>query len=97
MENKKDENILKDLHDVTTPEQRAEVTKILSETKKYTVTIEQPCIISFEIEAGDIDEAMEIAKEKYETVDKEQLEFGTDAQIMAEAEDGTDSTEWTNL
>jgi len=64
------------------------------EKKKYTVTIEQPCIIIFEVEAKNIEEALEIGKEKWEMVDKNDLEFGTDAQMMAEAEDGSESTDW---
>lgn len=65
--------------------------------KKYNITIEQPCIISFEIDAEDIETAIEIAKEKYENASKEELEFGTDAQIMAEADDGSDSVDWADL
>ncbi len=67
--------------------------------KKYNVTIEQPCIRSYEIEAVDIDEAMALATELYESTKQvfREDEFGTDAQIQASAEDDSESTEWTDL
>ena len=65
--------------------------------KKYNITIEQPCIISLEIEADNIEQAEAIAVKKWNTVDKNDLEFGTEAQIQIESDDGTDSTDWHNL
>ena len=64
---------------------------------KYFVTIEQPCILSLEIEADTIDNALAIAKEKYEHLDKNTLELGTDALVMAESEDGNEVTDWNEL
>lgn len=69
------------------------------EKKKYNVSIEQPMCKTFEVEAENIDEALEIARTKYNAG-----EFvigpddtGTDAQAMAEAQDGSESTEWSDL
>lgn len=67
--------------------------------KKYNVSIEQPLCKTWEIEAENIDEALEIAREKY---NKEEFiltseDLGTDAQIQAESEDGEESTEWDDL
>lgn len=67
--------------------------------KKFNVSIEQPMCKTWEVEAEDIDQAMEIAKENWnnETFVIGPDDIGTDAQIMAEAIDGNDSTEWSDL
>jgi len=66
---------------------------------KYNVSIEQPMCATFEVEAENIDQAIEIATQKY---NNEEFvitndDIGTDAQIMAESEDGTEVTEWSDL
>ena len=68
--------------------------------KKYTIFIEQPCTRSMDIEAVDIESAMEQAKEKYnnDTILFREEDFGTDPQIMAEEIGGSgESTEWTDF
>ncbi len=67
--------------------------------KKYNVSIEQPMCRTFEVEASNIDEALEIARAKWNA-----SEFiigpddvGTDPQMMAESEDNTECTEWSDL
>lgn len=63
--------------------------------KTFYVSIEQPMCKTFEVEAVDIDTALDIAKEKYHTG-----EFvigpddtGTDPQIMAMSHDEDDTGE----
>lgn len=67
--------------------------------EKFNVSIEQPLCKTFEVEANDIDEALEIARGKYNNEEfvLTSDDLGTDAQIMAEAEDGSESTEWHDL
>ncbi len=42
-ENNKDENILKDVHEATSPEQRAEISEILADKPKYNKYFCQLC------------------------------------------------------
>lgn len=67
--------------------------------QKFNVTIEQPMLASFTIEAKDEEQAHEIAK--FEAMDNEtfrrEAEFGTDAQIQIESANGEVLTEWTDL
>ena len=64
--------------------------------KKFIVTIEQPLCKSFEIEASSIDDAEDIAREKYNngelviTIDDK----GTEAMLMVEDDETGESTEW---
>ena len=64
--------------------------------KKFIVTIEQPLCKSFEIEASSIDDAEDIAREKYNngelviTIDDK----GTEALFMVEDDETGESTEW---
>jgi len=68
-------------------------------TKKYNVTIEQPLVKTWTIEARDEEEAHNIAREKYNkgefilTGD----DVGTDAQVQISSEDGKLVTEWFDL
>ena len=66
---------------------------------KFYVTIEEHYTQTFEIEAADIEEAMEIAEDKYTTgeltVDVDT--YPTAQLMMAEDESGTDSTEWVEF
>ena len=66
---------------------------------KFNVTIEQPLCKTFEVEAKDIDEALEIGRKNWhnETFVLNNDDIGTDAQIMAEAEDGSECVDWSNL
>lgn len=63
---------------------------------KYNVSIEEKLVKTFEVDADDIEQAREIAIEKYNneefvlTADDK----GTDAEMQIESEDGTESTEW---
>lgn len=70
-----------------------------NEKQKFNVSIEQPMCKTFEVEANSIDEALEIAREKWNS--EEFIigpdDIGTDAQIMAESADGAEATEWTDL
>lgn len=69
----------------------------------FNVTIEQPMLASFTIEAKDEEQAHEIAKAKFEAMDNEtfrreaEFGFGTDAQIQIESANGEVLTEWTDL
>lgn len=65
-------------------------------SKKFNVSIEQPMVKTWTVEAENIDEAMEIAKKNWNdgTFVIGPDDIGTDAQMMAESEDGTESTEW---
>lgn len=65
-------------------------------SKKFNVSIEQPMVKTWTVEAENIDEAMEIAKKNWNdgTFVIGPDDIGTDAQMMAEPEDGTESTEW---
>lgn len=69
--------------------------------KKYNVSIEQPMCktFEFEVEAENIDEALEIATQKYNAGEFiiGADDIGTDAQIMASADDESESTEWTDM
>lgn len=67
--------------------------------KKYTVFIEEKLCKGTEIEAENIDDAMEKAKEMYrnEEIVLDSEDAGTDAEIMAESEDGTESTDWSTF
>ena len=67
--------------------------------KSYTVFIEQPFCKGTEIQARNIEEALEKAREMYM---REEIVFtaddtGTDAQIMAKEVGGGEETEWTDL
>jgi len=68
---------------------------------KYNISIEQPMLITFEVESETIEKALELAKVKFNTNTPEEnlkdADFGTDAQIQAESEDGTEVTEWSDL
>jgi hypothetical protein len=69
-------------------------------TKKiYNVSIEQPLCRSWEIEAETIDEAIELATQRYNAGEYVLTgdDIGTDAQIMAGAEDGSETTDWSDL
>lgn len=67
--------------------------------KKYYVSIEQPLVKTFEVEANNIEEALNIARENYDkgifnlSID----DIGTDAQIMATNEEQTESVDWSYL
>lgn len=67
--------------------------------KKYNVSIEQPLCKTFEVEAEDIDQALDIAREKYNSGEfvLTNDDIGTDAQIKASAEDESESTDWDDL
>lgn len=69
--------------------------------QKFNVTIEQPMIVSFTIEAKDEEEAHTKGRELFEAMEnskfRDHADFGTDAQIQIESEDGKLSTEWTDL
>ena len=67
-------------------------------TKMYKVTIEEHVSQTFEVEAADIEEAMEFAEESYNNGEFV-LEPGniTATLMMAEAEDGSEATEWEEL
>ena len=64
-------------------------------THIYKVTIEEHVSQTFEVEAADIEEAMEIAEKCYNDGDFV-LEPGnvTAKLMMAEADDGSEFTEW---
>lgn len=67
--------------------------------KSYTVFIEQPFCKGTEIQARNIEEALEKAREMYM---REEIVFtaddtGTDAQIMAKEVGGGEETEWKDL
>lgn len=69
------------------------------DTKKtFIVNIEQPIILSFEIEAVDEEQAESIAREKYDNLTEEDFnkkrELGTDALYQVCDEDGEPLTEW---
>lgn len=68
-------------------------------TKKYNVSIEQPMCVTVEIEAEDIDQALEIAKEKWnnEEIIMTADDYGTEPQIMAQSEDGSETTDWNDF
>lgn len=65
--------------------------------KKYNVSIEQPMCKTWEVEAESMEEAEEIAKEKYNSgewvITNDNI--GTDAQIMVEGTE--ESTDWHDL
>jgi len=67
--------------------------------KIYNISIEQPLCKTFPVEAENIDEAIDIAREKYNNEEfvLDSDDIGTDAQIMAQSEDGEESTEWEDL
>lgn len=67
--------------------------------KKYNVSIEQPLCKTFEVEAENIDQALDIAREKYNSGEfvLTNDDIGTDAQIQASAEDESESTDWHDL
>lgn len=67
--------------------------------KTYNVTIEQPMIFSVTVEAEDIEQAEEMAIEIWNNkpIEAEGWDYGTDAQIQAEAEDGSDCSDWHDL
>lgn len=67
--------------------------------KKYNVSIEQPMCKTWEIEAESLEQAEEIATEKY---NNEEFiitndDLGTDAQIQVEAQDESESTDWHDM
>lgn len=73
--------------------------------KKFDVTIEQPLCRTWEVEAESAEEALEIARDKY---NKEEFvlmsdDTGTDAQVkvdsqeLNEYEDAKESIDWTYL
>lgn len=71
--------------------------KINEEPQKFTVTIEEHISQSFEVKANDIDEALEIAKAKYNEgifVVGSDLCIPTARLMMAEDEYGAEATEW---
>lgn len=65
---------------------------------KFKITIEEHISQTFEVEAADIEEAMEIAEEKYNNGEFV-LEPGelTAKLMMAEDEDGIETTEWVEF
>lgn len=68
--------------------------------KKYNVTIEQPMIFCVEIEAENIEEAEDKAKEIWDNCPiqtSHNWDYGTDAQINVEADDDSESTDWHDL
>ena len=67
--------------------------------KIFEVSIEQPMVKTWEVLAHDVDEAIEIARAKYNSGEFVigSDDIGTDAQVMAEAIDGSESTEWSDL
>jgi hypothetical protein len=67
--------------------------------KKYTVYIEEKLCRGTEIEAQDIDEALEKAREMYRNSEivLDSNDTGTAPEIMAEEVGGGESTEWDDL
>ena len=65
---------------------------------KFKVTIEEHVSETFEVEANDIEEAMNIAEDKYNNGEFV-LEPGnlTYKNMMAESDDGKDVTEWVEF
>lgn len=66
--------------------------------QKFKITIEEHVSETFEVEASDIGEAMEIAEQKYRDCEFV-LEPGnlTATLMMAESDDGEVATEWVEL
>ena len=63
--------------------------------KKYNINIEENVLKSITIEADTIEEAIDKAKEIYTSEPDNFLsDYGTDPQIMAEAEDNSELTDW---
>jgi hypothetical protein len=67
--------------------------------KKYNVTIEQPMAKTFEVEADSIEQAEEIAKEKYNSGEFVigSDDFGTDAQVQTASADDSEIGDWHDL
>lgn len=67
--------------------------------KKYNVSIEQPLCKTWEVQAESIKQAIEIATARYNNEEYVLTndDIGTDAQIKAESEDETESTDWNDL
>lgn len=67
--------------------------------KKYNVSIEQPMCKTWEVEAETIEQAIEIATEKYNAGEFiiGADDIGTEALIMAGSEDGEEVTDWDSL
>lgn len=63
---------------------------------KFLVNIEHPLCKAFEVEAKDIEQAEEIAREKYRTAEfvLEGDDYGTDAQFQVCDSEGEALTEW---
>lgn len=63
------------------------------------VYIEEKLCRGTEIEASDIDEALEKAREMYRNSEivLDSNDIGTGPEIMAEAIDGDESTDWSDL
>ena len=63
---------------------------------KFKLTIEEHISGVFEVEAADIEEAMELAEEKYKMGEfvVEPDGYPTAKLMMAESEDGAECTEW---
>ena len=74
-------------------------TELVAPKQKFIVDIEEAIVSSFEVEADNIIEAMEIAEEKY---NKGEFVLGGDAdvayrQMRASSEDFMETTEWTEF
>jgi hypothetical protein len=67
--------------------------------KKYNVTIEQPMVKTFEVEADSIEQAEDIARTKYNAGEFVigSDDFGTDAQVQTVSEDETEISDWHDL
>jgi hypothetical protein len=67
-------------------------------TQKFTVNIEQPILISYEIDAIDEEQAEAIAREKFDNMTREEFneqgEFGTYYQMQIINEAGDEVSEW---
>ena len=76
-------------------EEKLSKVKLEDKPMKFKITIEEHVSQTFEVEATDIGEAMEIAEEKYNNGEFV-LEPGelTAKLMMAEDEFGTECTEW---
>ena len=68
-------------------------------TKTFIVYIEEKLCRGTQIEATDIEEAIEKAREMYRNSEivLDSNDIGTDTQIMAEAIDQSESTDWSDL
>lgn len=66
---------------------------------KYYITIEQPLCKTWELDADTIEQAHEMASEKYKAGEfvLTSDDIGTSAQIKIQDENNDDAIEWTDL